>query len=259
MRVCVAQYDILWEDKHGNMAQCEQMISDAASARAELIVFPELSLTGFSMDRSLAERPDDESVSFFTRCAKEYGIACIFGYAAASGDKVFNNLVFINSDGTALVEYSKLHPFSYGGEAEVYSAGQDIISVNFKGMSIGLTICYDLRFPELYQRLSKDCGCIVVSASWPQKRQVHWDTLLKARAIECQSYILGCNRTGEGGGLTYCGGSAIISPAGDMLATAQESSELIYADISEESVKAVRDDFPVRKDRRIDLYRNFYE
>lgn len=258
MKVCICQTDTVWENKAENMLKCERMLSHAAESGAGLAVFPELTLTGFTMNASLAEPRDGETVSFFRELSKKYGIAVIFGYALAERGRVYNNLALV-SGGDVAAEYSKLHPFTYGGESEVYTRGDRICSAALSEFNIGLTVCYDLRFPELFQRLSGGCGCIVVSANWAARRRDHWIALLKARAIENQCYIIGCNRCGSGGGIDYSGDSTVISPEGSVLAAVGSAEQNIYADIGIEAVQKLRESFPIKKDRRTDLYRSFYE
>lgn len=260
MRVCAAQYDIVWEDKSANMRICENFFCKAKKYGAELIVFPEMSLTGFTMDKSLSESTSGSTVEFFSRCAVEYKINCVFGFAEREDDKLYNRLVFCSKDGKAEIRYSKIHPFSYGGECDVYTGGKKVSMFSFGDINFGMTICYDLRFPELYQFLSVSCGCVIVSANWPKSRREHWLTLLKARAIENQCYVIGCNRIGVGGGIEYSGDSCIIAPDGTVIGIAETNTEsLITADINSEVVAKLRRDFPVKLDRRNNIYRNFYE
>ncbi len=258
MKICVCQTDIVWENKSENMKKCDAALRNAAKNGADVAVFPELTLTGFSMDTYLAEPHDGETVNFFREISAKYAVSCIFGYALAEQARVFNNLA-VASNGSIIGEYSKIHPFSYGGESAVYSAGSIPKIVDLSNTAFGLTVCYDLRFPELYQQLSKKSECIVVSANWPMQRRDHWVSLLCARAIENQCYIVACNRCGSGGGLDYSGDSMIVSPDGSCLARCDNSEMNIYADIDIENVHNLRHSFPVKTDRRIELYRSFYE
>ena len=256
MRVCVAQPDMAWEDKKANMILCRRLM-EQAEGKCELIVFPELTLTGFSMNADIAEEPDGDTAEFFCGLSREFSCCVIFGMAVKSGGKTYNRLCCADK-GIITAYYDKIHPFSYGGECAVYSAGSKAVEVDICGTRTGFTICYDLRFPELYQKLSRTCGCIVCIASWPETRREHWLTLLKARAIENQCYIIGCNRTGTGGGLSYSGDSAVFSPLGTLVAGAGADSELLFAEIETEAAFAARSSFPVKNDRREDIYKEFY-
>ncbi len=258
MKLCVAQMDISRENKAENLLKCEGFVKEASENSADLIVFPELTLTGFSMNREIAETPDGDTVRDFAALSKQYGIAVGFGFACKSGE-VITNRFCIASGGDIIVKYDKIHPFSYGGETAVYTAGNSLATVELCGVRVGLTICYDLRFPELYMELSRKCHLIINIANWPDSRCMHWLTLLKSRAIECQSYIAGCNRCGSGNGLIYLGESGIYAPTGlRMVSGGIGDEKLIYAEVSAAECENIRAEFPVKNDRRNDLYRDFY-
>lgn len=259
MKICAAQTDIIWENKQENMRRSREIIETAAGQGAQLVVFPELSLTGFTMNPELAEPPDGRTVQFFAEVSREFGIAAAFGFAC-SHDGVITNRLCIADRGEITAEYDKIHPFSYGGECAVYSSGNRIVTANTGGITTGLSVCYDLRFPEIYQAMSGSCQLLLVSANWPDTRAYHWDTLIKARAIENQCYFAGCNRCGNGGGLSYSGDSIVCSPSGEVIAAAEPYKEqLVFADIGCEEVGRLRGGFPLKKDRRLDIYRKFYE
>ncbi len=258
LKICVAQTDIVWENKAENFRKCRRFTEQAAEHGSRLIVFPELSLTGFTMNRSLAEAPDGETVQRFSELSRESGIAVGFGFACKQNDRITNRFC-IADNGAVIAQYDKLHPFSYGGECAVYSPGDKLVTAEISGETLGLTVCYDLRFPEIYQKLSETCSLIIVIANWPDSRSDHWKTLLKARAIENQCFIAGCNRCGNGGGLDYSGDSAVYSPAGELAAASEPYREqLIYAEISREECWKIQNGFPVKKDRRFEIYRDFY-
>lgn len=258
MKLCLAQTNIVWEDKSANMHKAREILAEAARRGTDLVVFPELSLTGFTMNASLAEPVDGETVRFFQNATADLKIAAAFGFACAH-DGVVTNRLCIADHGEITAEYDKIHPFSYGGECSVYSGGSRIVTAEICGIRVGLSVCYDLRFPELYQAMSEQCQLILVSANWPDSREYHWNTLLRARAIENQCYIAGCNRCGTGGGLDYSGGSIVCSPTGEVISAAEPYKEgLVAAEISEEEVSRIRRGFPLKNDRRQDLYRDFY-
>lgn len=241
------------------MLKCRAALKEAALRGAELAVFPEMALTGFSFDERLADS-DGLTLRFFSECSRECSVSCAFGYSVSEGGRLYNRLSVTSADGALLGSYDKIHPFSFSGEDKVFTAGERAVTVNIGEVCFGLAVCYDLRFPELFGRLSQQAECLIVSANWPKSRRAHWQTLLKARAIETQSYVIGCNCCGERNGLEYSGDSAVIAPDGSVLAQAQAGAEqLIFADISRESVSRLRREFPVRNDRKNHLYRNFYE
>lgn len=259
MKVALAQFDIIWENKSENTRKCEDFFKEASASECDLLIFPELTLTGFSMNLSLCEDiHNSESITFFQNCCRIYSISCVLGYGERSDNNYYNELLYIDSKGIIAEKYRKLHPFSYGGE--IYSAGNDVAWFDFDGYDIGLSICYDLRFPEIYQQLSKKCECIIVAANWPEARKEHWIALLRARAIENQCYIIGCNRVGIADNIVYSGDSMVIDPNGVIMVSAESNKEqLLCCEIDLNIAKKLRSDFPVKKDRRTDLYRNFYE
>ena len=240
------------------MEKCRSAMQQAADCGARLVVFPELSLTGFTTNASLAEPPDGDTVSFFSRLTGDLGVAAAFGFACHTETGITNRLC-IADKGFITAKYDKIHPFSYGGECAVYSGGNSLTTIRVGDITAGLSICYDLRFPEIYQAMSGECRLLIVAANWPDSRAYHWDTLLKARAIENQCFVAGCNRCGSGDGLHYSGGSIICSPTGEVISSAEPYTEqLIFAEIDSEEVGRVRSVFPLKKDRRQDLYIDFY-
>lgn len=235
MRIGLAQMDIIFEDKHLNMLKVENLLKDANKDSIDLLVFPELTLTGFSMnlkDMLEGSLVDSPSIAWFCTKALEYNINIAFGYIEICGDKGLNNLVIISKHGTVLSKYSKIHPFSYGNESKYYKGGDEFILTRLGDLIIGSTICYDLRFPELYQILSKKANIILVIANWPHKRKDAWITLLKARAIENQCYIVGVNKVGMFGNTYYSGDSMIIDPLGNIITSLSDSEGIIYTNIN---------------------------
>lgn len=258
MKVSIVQYDIRWDDRSANVKRCRSFFEKASAAGSELLVFPEMTLTGFSVDTSLAEPPDGDTCSFFGRMSKQYGVPSVFGYTEREGDIIRNRLAFADADGRITARYAKMHPFSIGGESG-FTNGTQPVSFSLCGMEIGMTICYDLRFPELYQQLSKSCDAVIVSACWPASRREHWLTLLRARAIENQCYIIGCNRIGSEIVISYSGDSVIFAPDGSQICCAGSDEILLTAQIDRMNVENLRSEFPMKNDRKIDIYRNFYE
>ena len=255
MRVCAVQADTVWEDKQANMTLCRRFYEQAGDCG--LVVFPELSLTAFSPKRSLCEPVNGSTVVFFKELTRGAAPAVCFGYGAEEGGRIFNRMC-VCAHGEVIAQYDKLHPFTIGGE--IFSAGERAVYADIAGVRTGLTICYDLRFPELYQRLSRECRVIVCAANWPAARRAQLEALARARAIETQSFVILCNRTGTGGGIAYDGGTAVYSPLGETVAAAQGASQqAVFADIDVGAADAARAAFPVAADRRKELYRSFYE
>jgi predicted amidohydrolase len=151
--------------------------------------------------------------------------------------------------------YQKIHPFSFGDENQHYRPGDRVVTWDVEGLRITPFVCYDLRFPEPFRLAADDTDAFVVIANWPERRREHWRTLLRARAIENQAYVLGVNRVGEGGGLVYSGDSAAIDPLGRTLVEASEREAVLVADVEPGAVASWRSTFPALKDRRPEAVR----
>lgn len=257
MKIGLAQMDIVFENKHVNMLKVDELLKSAKKNSIDLLIFPEMTLTGFSMNLKdmLEDSPlKSPSVAWFSMKAVEYNINIAFGYIEKHGDMGLNNLVILSKKGNPLSKYSKIHPFSYGKESQYYKGGDEFILTRLEDLIIGSTICYDLRFPELYQILSKKANIILVIANWPEKRNDAWITLLKARAIENQCYIAGVNKVGMFGNTYYSGDSMIIDPVGNVITSLSHDEGVIYTDINIDEVDSLRKRFNVREDRKDLLY-----
>ena len=257
MKVALAQMDIVWEDKEKNSKKSENKIKEAKEKGVDLILFPEMSFTGFSMNvEKIGEKREDrnqfETVEKIQKLAKKYEMAIGFGYVEKDGGMGKNHYAVVSKDGQVMSDYVKIHPFSYGGEAQYYDSGNRIEVFGMQGWKIATFICYDLRFPEIFQLASREAQAIIVAANWPESRREHWLTLLRARAIENQCYVLGVNRTGIGGGISYVGDSIVIDPYGKVLEIMKEKEGLIFCEMDREVVEEWREKFPQRKDRKLD-------
>lgn len=257
MKIALCQMNIEWENKQSNYRKAEIFLKEAAGQGADLICFPEMSFTGFSMNTKLTAEKKEETVTVMKKMSSDYGIAAAFGWAACAGEKAENHYTVVKGD-AVLGDYIKIHPFSYSGEDQRFTGGSRICTINLCGHMIGLSVCYDLRFPELYQRLADEADVILVAANWPEKRRIHWNCLLQARAIETQCFVAGINCTGEIGGLTYSGDSALYGPDGRPYCMCPSEEMMCICEIGNESAR-FREDFPVRQDRKPEFYRTFYE
>ncbi len=258
MRVALGQLDMVWEDKKTTLVKAEQMIKEASECDADIIVFPEMTLTGFSMNlKKIGERvSSSETVDCMKKLAKKHHIAIGFGWSALpekEEKKGTNRFTVVDCEENIIAEYSKLHPFTYGGESDVYEKGQEIVTVPFMGHTISLFICYDLRFPEVFQMAAEKADVMFVIANWPQVRRIHWQTLLRARAIETQSYVIGVNCYGTRDNMTYSGDSMAVDSIGNILGMISEKEGVLICDIDDRAW-SLRSKFNVRKDRREDFY-----
>lgn len=257
MKIGLVSLNQNWENKKKNLENCEQYIFNASQNKIDLIIFPEMTLTGFSMNISKISETEKDSftIDSFKLLAKKYKVAIIFGIAIRIEKKVENRLYFISEEGDIKENYTKIHPFSFANEDKFYNAGSSLKKLLFKRHTIGFSICYDLRFPELYTSLAKDCDIIVNIANWPAKRKTHWETLLKARAIENQVFIIGVNRTGiDGNSLEYIESSSIFNADGDKLNFELKNEIKIY-EIDKSCTYEYKSKFNSINDRKIEFYK----
>ncbi|MDT4950982.1 MAG: hypothetical protein QOJ37_3577 [Pseudonocardiales bacterium] len=251
MKVAAIQHDIVWEDAAATHERVRPLIARAAGHGARLIALPEMFATGFSMqpDR-IAEAEGGPTEKFLLEQSAEHGAYVVASVAQRGSDGRYrNNAVVARPDGT-VERYAKIHPFSYAGEHERYAAGDRHLTVELDGLRVTLFVCYDLRFADEFWAVALDTDLYVVVANWPSVRHEHWRTLLRARAIENQAYVLGCNRVGEADKLSYRGDSAIIDPMGQTLAEASHAEAVLSVEVDPAEVRRVRERFPFLADRR---------
>jgi predicted amidohydrolase len=252
MKVAVIQHDIAWADRDANFSALAPSIAQAVQNNAEFIVLSEMFSTGFVVDRDdIGEPIGGPSSQFLSRMAREHNVViCGSCPEIQDGDpRPFNSLVVAHPDGT-FDRYSKIHPFTYGGEDKYFRAGNSFVTISVNGVRLSLFVCYDLRFANEFWELAQSTDAYIIPANWPESRRAHWLALLTSRAIENQAYVIGCNRIGDGGNLHYVGDSRIIDPLGTVLADAAAEASIIYADINAETVRSVREKFPFLQDRR---------
>lgn len=254
VKVALCQTEIIWEDKQKNILHAEEMIIEASRNGAEIIFFPEMSFTGFSMDIVKTREFDMETVKKIGELALKYDVYIGFGWVKASENKAENHYTVVDGSGNIALDYIKIHSFQYGGEGEQFIPGDQIYSFMINGFRFTPLICYDLRFPEVFRMKMEETDVYIVPANWPASRSEHWNTLLKARAIENQSYVLGINCVGVIGGLSYQGDTCAIDPNGNILGHISEKEEILYVEIEKEGL-GIRETFPVRRDRRSEIYR----
>ena len=262
LKVGVTRLDICMEDKELTKSRCLSIMEEAAAAGVELLVFPEMTLVGFTMHpEPVAEGFENgkipESISFFMRNSRKYNMAVAFGYIEKSmteeGYIYENKLALVKGD-NCVMDYVKLHPFTFDGEDKVYKKGSRLAQAKVKDAHIGGYICYDVRFPEIFTAARDRYDTILVIANWPEERAAQWEALLKARAIENQAYVIGVNRVGEGNGKKYIPGSYVFDYLGNEITT-EISPVLSVADIDTKKVAELRESFPQKYDRRVELYK----
>lgn len=256
MKIALCQFNIRYEEKEENLARAENFIQQAASDQAAMILFPEMSFTGFSMNTQLTGEEREETLEAMRKLARREGIAIGFGWVKGKSSAE-NHYTIVDENGEVLEDYVKIHPFSYSGEDSFFVKGSRPGSFVYKGIPFGVSICYDLRFPELYQHLSGEAHVILVPANWPKRRRLHWRSLLQARAIENQVYMIGINCCGRQGDLYYSGNSGVVSAQGEVLFEIEDREELRIFELNDD-VSSCRMEFPVKADRRPSLYKEFY-
>ena len=254
MKAALCQFQIEYEAKEQNLHRAEQMIASAAAECAEIIFFPEMSFTGFSMNVLLTGESDGGTMQIMQEYARNYHIAVGFGWVKRSGDKGENHYTVVNDTGAVLADYVKMHPFSFSGEDNYYIAGSQTAVFRFAGHTFGLFICYDLRFPEMFRAVAAEVDVMIVSANWPEKRIAHWNKLLEARALENQCWVLGINCVGNQKNLRYNGSSRAVNPEGETVDCLYDREGLIFCEIQDEAAK-FRSSFPALQDRRPALYK----
>ena len=257
MKIALVSLNQVWEDKKVNLDLCEEYIQKSSGMDVDLIVFPEMTLTGFSTNISLTAEDEEKSntIGKFIELSKLYNMAILFGLVIKENNKALNRSIFVNNKGAILDKYTKIHPFSFSGEDKYFNAGTELTVISFNDFNIGLTICYDLRFPELYSALSKRSDLVINIANWPKKRVDHWTTLLKARAIENQVFVAGVNRTGEDeNGLEYIESSNVFNANGERLECDKYEDMKIY-DINPNWTKEFKAKFNTTNDRKVEFYK----
>lgn len=253
MNVCGAQMHIVWEDKPANFLRLRRMLAANPPAPGSLLVLPEMFATGFSMDVDrLAEGPPLETCPLVAKLAKEWSIGIVAGWMGrGNSGRGSNEAGVFSESGHAVCQYSKLQLFSPGEESDYFEPGNEVVVFRWREARVSPFICYDLRFPEHFRTAaSGGAEVFVVIANWPAARAEHWTTLLRARAIENQAFVVGVNRCGRDPHHAYAGGSCIIDPMGQVLAEAGSEECLIHAELNLSDLREWRRQFPALKDRR---------
>ena len=262
MKVAAAQISCVLGDFDANLRKIRDFAALAKKSGAELIVFPEMIDIGYSMPviRKQARSWEGGAVPEVQKIAKEISIAIVAGISDRDGDSIFNAQVLVNANGEIVAKYRKTHLVTAAplDERVCLSPGNEFVTSKIDNFNVGLSICYDLRFPEMARSLvvKHDANVIVNSSAWPVVRAEHLRILALARAVENQSYFVIANRVGTDDGVTFCGSSVIVDPSGKIVAAASpDREELIEAEISEQIISDVRSRVTVFEHRRKDLYK----
>jgi len=255
LRLSLVQMDLAWEDPAENHRRAERHLREAASRGAKLALLPEMFSTGFSMEPDrIAQPPGGLSEQFLVEQAAALGLT-ILASVPQKGDARPRNVALLVSPQGAVTRYAKIHPFSFAGEHLHYEAGDRVVTAEVEGVRVTPLVCYDLRFPEPFRVAARDTDLFCVVANWPEPRREHWRTLLRARAIENQSFVAGVNRTGDGGGAHYVGDSVVVGPLGDTLVEGGADEAVLVCDVDTSFVARLRGRFPALEDIRPEAYR----
>lgn len=256
MRIALVSFEPEQGDIPSNLEKCRDLLLKIQEMHVDLCVFPETTLTGFSFPNGdLVELKENSlTLDFFGSEAKRRSISIIFGLFLNDQNKIYNSAFAFGKNGELILRYDKIHLFSPGGESKYNVAGNSASTGKLGEVKFGLTICYDLRFPELFSSLALTSKVIVNIANWPSKRDSHWLNLLKSRAIENQVFIIGVNRSGyDVTGEFFEGHSLIYDPWGEEVVPESRDGIISVFSIDVDQVEKIRSFFPVSKDRRFKI------
>jgi omega-amidase len=258
MKITAVQLDMTWEDKPANHAKVRQLLKDSPPSEAGgLVILPEMFETGFSMNPEVTCQGEDRSgeallreLATQTQCAVLGGVVNRHP-GSQDGSRGVNQAVAFAPDGTELVRYQKMQPFSMSGEGDKYPAGDAHQCFEWQGVQIAPFICYDLRFPERFRPAVREgAELIAVIACWPSKRSEHWVRLLQARAIENLAAVVGVNRCGQEPGLEFDGRSTAFDHMGSQLFEADSASQVVHTEFDMAALRNWRSQFPALRDIR---------
>lgn len=249
MKISIIQQDIVWAEVEKNIRKADSIINSLPEA--DIYILPEMFSTGFcTVPDGIAEEAEGQTLQWMKAKSSKMNAAIAGSLAVKEKGQYYNRFYFVHPDGT-VNQYDKKHLFTYGGEHEHFTAGNERVVVNFRGVRILLEICYDLRFP-IWSRNHGDYDMILYVASWPSVRMGAWKSLLVARAIENQCYVAGVNRVGKDPSNEYAGGSMVIDPYGKIIAECEDGVEIsASAEIDMDMLEAFRAKFPVLNDSDI--------
>lgn len=248
LKIALVQFSPEWEEPENNILALNEIFENQLG-NEDLVIFPEMTLTGFTMNsKKFAEEMDGSGTKFFISASRKYKKHFIAGIIEKDDDQYFNSLVHFDK-GLIRARYRKIHPFSFVNENEYFSSSKETVITKVEKINIGLSVCYDLRFPELYRFYGKErCEIIVDIANWPVTRIEHWKCLLRARAIENQCFMIGVNRVGKDNMASFNGCSAIYDPMGKEVIVCPNEEKIFSTEIDLNKVRETRTKFPFLND-----------
>ncbi len=258
--ISVGQMDVRAGEPHRNLGCVHEWTAEAARRGSDLVVFPELWDTGYALDRAetLGGKRGEGRFAEVSALARQHGVhilGSMLETAPADGGEAFNTAVWFGPDGAVRGAYRKIHLFGLMDEPRYLGPGEHPLIVDASWGRTAVAICYDLRFPELFRGYAlAGAEMVVIPAQWPHPRMAHWRTLLRARAIENQMVVVGCNRVGSDGDTRFGGRSAVLDAWGEPLIEGGEGEALLTVRVDLDHVARVRAKMPVLDDRRPDVY-----
>jgi predicted amidohydrolase len=248
LHITLIQPDIVWEDKAANMARYEKMLSGITGPR-HVVVLPEMFSTGFSMaPEQLAEPMDGATVQWMAGMAAQHRCILTGSLIIADNGQYYNRMLWVQPDGT-IGYYDKRHLFAYAGEDKHYAAGDTRLIAQVNGWRVNLMVCYDLRFPVWARNTGDDYDVAIYVANWPEPRSLAWRTLLQARAIENQCYVVGVNRVGKDAkGNNYLGESSAFDPLGQLLWQHSDTEAVHTVTLEQQTLFDIRTRLPFLAD-----------
>ena len=258
LKITLVQSELVWEDIPANLAAFGTRL-DTIQEETDLIILPEMFSTGFSMNApELAEPMDGSAVSWLLRQSEKRNVDIAGSVIIKTRQRYYNRLLWARPDGS-IQHYDKKHLFRMSGEEKVYHEGRSTLTVELHGWRIRPFICYDLRFPAWTRNSGTPYDLAFFTANWPAVRADQWNILLRARAIENQSYVIGVNRTGkDGNGIAYNGCSSVIDPVGRILFQKKDRPWIHTESLSYSLLQDYRRSFPAWMDRDQEIDRLFF-
>lgn len=259
MKVSCIQMDMDFCSPEKNYKKVELLIVDALKNKPDVIVLPEMWNTGFFPRENLEEYCDidgQKTKTIIGGLAKKHNVNIVAGSIAnKKGSKVYNTAYIFDRQGEIIGEYDKIHLFSPMDEDKYFTKGDNICTFTLDGKNCGIIICYDIRFPELTRTMAlKGLDCMFVVSQWPDVRIAHLQTLVKSRAIENQMYVVCCNSCSKAENVVYGGSSMVVSPWGEEIVVAENTEQVITAEIDYTVVENIRKSINVFSDRRNEIY-----
>lgn len=258
LKISLGQIDVKLGQPEKNLATVESMVAEASERETDLILFPELWSSGYDLENAsqYATAFDQGIFAETANLARKYGLSILGSCLSLKEEGHFGNTaVYFDDTGRLLGTYTKIHLFRLMVEDQYLSPGEQLTIVDTVWGRVGLAICYDLRFPEIFRAYAlAGAKIVLLPAQWPYPRLLHWQTLLRARAIENQMFIVACNRVGVTGDTTFCGHSTIIDPWGEIIVEGNDAPALLSGVVDLNRVDEVRAKNPILSDRRPDAY-----